>query len=675
MGNKNSFNDLSQLKNLLPDDYKSEITEEKIKKEELIMNNSHTSNIPVSRKAKAPYNFVPLNDVAVPSDSRIPDFSFYHIAEDDKKHTGYIEISAQTLTPIFIRGLLSKEDYLRLGELEKEIKRLSGEQKKQKLNEKNELLKKFFATENNKPIIPGSTIRGLIRNMVEIVSYGNFKENQQFQNQLLYFRGLADQSNLRDEYQIAMVDKDDNYFPKISAGVIKKMGKDIYKIYPARRDNEGNSIYRVNYDKNSGRVAGTTITLNEFEFEEIYFKQAKVDLHKHFRFNKNTGKKDFQYKLKYALVDKISISLHGTTPNKGYLISTGNFQNKHMHWIINEEDRSSQLEVPSKVIESYKNDANRKEEFDLLKKLENNHDGIPCFFITDNKNNVKSFGHCGMFRLAYDFDLSDHVPPTLKTNKIDIPEAIFGNEFTHASRVFFEDLKGHNVTFLTENIPHILANPKPTTFQHYVVQSDYDNKKLNHYNADGLGKISAIRGYKQYWHRSGDDWMANDKERQSLTQLTKITPVAANAEFIGKIRFENLSAIELGALLFSLDLPEGCAHKIGMGKPLGLGSVKITSKLFISNRKERYNSLLTEWNKLNERDNSNYKKEFEKYILSQIGETANSLWEVDRIMEFEKLLRNDPRPIDSNTRYMKIEGIKNNEFKERKVLPKPSEVN
>lgn len=63
----------------------------------------------------------------------------------------------------------------------------------------------------------------------------------------------------------------------------------------------------------------------------------------------------------------------------------------------------------------------------------------------------------------------------------------------------------------------------------------------------------------------------------------KMTPFKAGNRFTGKIRFKNLSAVELGALMmiFDLDGTTNSAYKIGMGKPFGFGSVRITPTLFV----------------------------------------------------------------------------------------------
>jgi hypothetical protein len=64
--------------------------------------------------------------------------------------------------------------------------------------------------------------------------------------------------------------------------------------------------------------------------------------------------------------------------------------------------------------------------------------------------------------------------------------------------------------------------------------------------------------------------------------------VKAGITFSGRVRFNNLTNLELGALLEALQLPSGCSHRLGMGRPLGLGSVRITSRLRLVDRAARY---------------------------------------------------------------------------------------
>lgn len=51
--------------------------------------------------------------------------------------------------------------------------------------------------------------------------------------------------------------------------------------------------------------------------------------------------------------------------------------------------------------------------------------------------------------------------------------------------------------------------------------------------------------------------------------------LAKGNSFHFEVHFENLSDLELGLLLYSLELQEGLAHKLGRGKPFGFGSVTV----------------------------------------------------------------------------------------------------
>jgi CRISPR-associated protein (TIGR03986 family) len=178
--------------------------------------------------------------------------------------------------------------------------------------------------------------------------------------------------------------------------------------------------------------------------------------------------------------------------------------------------------------------------------------------------------------------------------------------------------------------------------------------------------------------------------KEHFSQYTIIKPIQ-KASFKGKIYFENLSEEELGCLLFALDLQEGCAHKIGMGKPLGLGSVKITPKLFISNRNNqkekngRFFSLQSEWNHIPEskKNIEDYKNIFAKDILKK-NSNANwkNLWEHSRLNELKVMLQLNNDLNKEKLRYFEISKLTGeinnnkpdtlNEFKDRKILSQPT---
>ncbi len=68
-----------------------------------------------------------------------------------------------------------------------------------------------------------------------------------------------------------------------------------------------------------------------------------------------------------------------------------------------------------------------------------------------------------------------------------------------------------------------------------------------------------------------------------------VRPVAQGAAFWFHVDFENLTDAELALLLFTLRPLGPFRHKLGMGKPLGLGTVRIdVCGLFLIDRRERY---------------------------------------------------------------------------------------
>jgi len=562
--------------------------------------------------SKAPYNFVPLNNKVVPA-QEIPEYNKYH----QDRYTGYIEITIETKTPIYIRDTLTEEEYK---------EKLKIEEENKKRDKQKQYINPDFFSPGGLYRIPGSSLRGMIRTMVEIMSFGKFGF---FDDARLYYRGLADISSLRKEYQNHMSSFDKNSKKsqyKMSAGILIKRGFN-YFIIPAKGFRQ----------------------INKFEARKII--ESKGLKYQEYQF----------YKV-----------------DNGYIVVSGQMPNKKRDWLIELPATNSNLiPVPKDDIENYKSDKNRSKNVpDLLKLAEN---GVPCFYVRyrDTKNRERiSFGHTGMFRLAYDKTIGDHIPSNLKdSNIVDIPEAIFGNEKTHSSRVFFEDAyldSEPEKILLNTIIPKILSNPKPTCFQHYIEQLT-DNlynhpKNLAHYNSPNL-----IRGYKLYWHKDGKGFeeTAKDAIQKHETQYTKITPVKEGAVFKGRIRFENLSDIELGALLFAIDLPEGCAHKIGMGKPLGLGSVQIKPRLFISDRKRRYTEIFFEWNGLKDETAriTEFKSSFENHIMNTIGEKKTSLWDIDRMKELKTMLDFRNKPENNKTEYQEL-----GEFRKRKVLQKPTEI-
>lgn len=119
-----------------------------------------------------------------------------------------------------------------------------------------------------------------------------------------------------------------------------------------------------------------------------------------------------------------------------------------------------------------------------------------------------------------------------------------------------------------------LSTPRPGYVWFYLMEQS--GRVSDGLDAEDAGYVpgNAIRGRKLYWHHEP----VEEEERIDATDQNRsirdwVRP-EARAEF--EVHFENLAPVELGALLWSLDLEGEQVHRIGYAKPLGFGSVWIT---------------------------------------------------------------------------------------------------
>ncbi|MCI0396950.1 MAG: TIGR03986 family CRISPR-associated RAMP protein [Chloroflexi bacterium] len=124
----------------------------------------------------------------------------------------------------------------------------------------------------------------------------------------------------------------------------------------------------------------------------------------------------------------------------------------------------------------------------------------------------------------------------------------------------------------------ILSTPKPTTVRFYLAakngqsQNGFDDDQVDY---DAPGQV--LRGRKFYYHH-GDRLSKQEYQRAQNIRDDQNRSVKgvqkAGSRFRCIIDFENLAPIELGALLWTLEL-EGWHHRFGMARPLGFGSVTV----------------------------------------------------------------------------------------------------
>ena len=644
------------------------------------------ASVDIERAAIAPYNFVPLPSQVVPAEQREPvDQSLY----DALRHTGHISCTLTTSSPLYVRSGLTEEQF------------------RQGLEAKN-IAEFFYILDKSKPVIPGSSLRGMLRALVEIAAYAKMDKVTDVPR--YFYRAVAAKMDdpLASPYRAQL--------RNVRAGYLEQRGRDWY-IRAAQ------SIGTEAYLKVAEQYIPRSVDL--IRLHDPHYRLQVIPVS--FTTKKlKPSPRNPQGRLVIDQIDKPGIhSYSGCMLTSGNMLETsksGQRTQRKNHAVIGEAS-DGVLKIADTAVEDYRHGLS---DF-IIEQLGTNgvlQDGRPVFYCEPAKNEkeVVYFGHNPNFRLPYRFPGSeraatplDFVPPQLRNDElIDMAEAMFGfvrrnkrnKDQAMAGRVFVHDAQlmenQTDIWYSDDPItPRVLASPKPTTFQHYLVQPSAVRPELKHY-ASSPTQDTVIRGHKLYWHKGDqpDIGLPADQQQTKDTQKTLIRPVRAGLSFSFDIRFENLSDIELGVLLWVLRIAadEHYRLKLGMGKPLGMGAVRIASQLVLNNRKQRYTALFDgeSWATGNEDllppdAQTAYIQAFEKHILTESKDSSpdGKLENTLRIRCLLVLLK-WPGPQPEMTRYMEIErdrrlgiiaaadpierGQKVNEYKLRPVLPTPIQV-
>lgn len=537
-------------------------------------NFSNSKNVPQksfssNSTATAPYNFISLPEKILPSpaeenhsqilsdDDKTARKYFREYIEGTERLSGEISIAIESLTPLFIGGNGAKS---------------------------------FAPVDEKFPIIPGSSLRGMFKNIFKIVTCGAFrgrtssqKKGEDFNDEHIYFRcimgikSLPWTKDLNKVYNDRMTSmKDGKPVKNARPGFLIQTVEGKYFIAPSiyRTDRKDDKILIKEYEKKFNDHVeirnDSRVTWHDRKAYIITGSQKNLyDQKSYDRLSNDAKKKAGKQFIRFTKIDYVDWS--------------------EKHW----------LELSDDVRNSYEHDRNRKG-VDLFKcdgilkrakveeltgkKLPEIKTLVPCHFLEEG-GKVTAFGHGQCFRIPYKNSVGDLIPESLQSDIIDFADAVFGRESFWASRVFFEDAQPvTEIKALPTAAAHPLMQPNPTSYQLYLNQSG--GEKLNHWDS----RNAELRGYKLYWHNDTEDWRANDSEleldkgKSEDKRLTKdLTPLKSGSKFKSKIRFQNLSKIELGALMMIFDLngAKNSAYKIGMGKPLGFGSIEVKPQLFI----------------------------------------------------------------------------------------------
>jgi CRISPR-associated protein (TIGR03986 family) len=560
--------------------------------------------------ARAPYNFIPLPDeiIRFPHED-IPGHDSYTTGA----LTGWIDCEIETQSPTYIRGMMTEAVFAAQGL--KKPDELTVDEKERRAP--------FFASSDGEvagylqPVIPGSSLRGMIRQLVEILGYGRIRWVAD--QPKMFFRAVAAAKfdPLREPYDQLI----GRFAKHVHAGYLLQddKGGDWY-VMPARKWPTGEEYIKVK-----------DALIKEFGLPDyLDFNDPNYRPQVHavsFEPETMRGKRGPYIKLN-ALGSREAYRIKGNLVCAGNMLEAGDVgktrsPRARQVLMLLPDNKRQPVKIPEQVVKDYL-DSLTPFQRDKLSDWSSDQGCLgnlkPVFYILEN-NEVLAFGHSPNFRVpalvkdqdgrpraanAYDFVPDDHKG----RQEPDFADCLFGwveekdgPAGSRAGRVSFGDAHftgAQNGVWMEMLTPHVLANPKPSTFQHYLVQDRQEghdpdrNEELAHYGSDR--STTQIRGFKHYWHRGKQPVIeATDKEKEHESQLTRIVPLKPGVTFSCRIHFENLRPAELGLLWWALALPVGdgetYCHKIGMGKPLGMGGIAIRPTLTLTERPQRYQTL------------------------------------------------------------------------------------
>jgi len=564
----------------------------------------------------APYNFVPFSQkiaFAYKSTDELP----AHDRQDNNLLNGEVHITLKAETPVIVSD--GKKD-------------------------KNNSL--TFCKSEEKYFIPGSTIRGMVRQNMKILSFGRIVPGADLDDFRIFFRDMASGSQtinnpLKQYYCDVLQIKTENKngksisIPKeVKIGILEKSGEG-YRIRKIERE-----VIRIPRDSKLIVKFGSEDARSiRVHYREVGQQVQEIIPYKNERPNdyKNgwlhyTG--PMATKKVYSIYETEDCSGKGLEVEVNSLGSCKNRQNYCVnYWVTNnritkiepyseaavnakkgwlhyrviktvylfpeptcescaegEINENEYIELSRDDVEIYKDDyESRKSNLGSNKKFwELPDDGVqkPVFYCEYNGHIY--FGMSRFLRIGYKNSMSAglpkrHISPnnTDEAKYVDYTDSILGfsrSDCAYRSRVSFENFNRFKTGEPARPIKLFPASPKPSWFPGYVVAG-------KDYNADEF----QLRGYKLYWMREKEILPAETNENENAVTLS---PLGKNTEFKGVIHFKNLREEELGLLLWSLLLEEGCYQSIGMAKAYGYGRMSVQlNRLSVWENKELYKNL------------------------------------------------------------------------------------
>ncbi len=563
---------------------------------------------------KAPYNFVPLHkNVVIP---HWADFISHDIPFFDFQ-SGEFVLKIKAESPIFVMDGMKEKDSNEAGR---------------------------FAALNGRYFIPGSSVKGMIRSVLEIMTFSKMKNK------------VKD-----DRYAVRDFGNKHIYNPSQIAGQVRSG-------WLRWREDGEYELQECQYNRIETRNIRPRVRYTLAANESCKEKEKSASI-KYENFEADNGRLSGQFKRDQDNNDPHRENAYlqcneGENGEPGTIVFTGQPSRRKKYDFIFMNSQKEAFLLDKKVIDNfffayYDHDDTRSScDWKYWKEKLNNHERIPVFFRYDDprKKTVKDIGLSMLYKIVYKKSIHEAVKNTQKdVEGIDFSEAIFGHvdEITNRAlkgRVYFgHALAGKDSQEDSEVHAHVLSSPKASYYPTYIKQGSQFPSRYNTL-MDGDAEIA---GWKRYPIHKNNSPTSNTLSAGQENVAVRFKPLVKDTEFSCTVRYHNLRKIELGALISAVTFHNSqggtCFHSLGLAKPLGYGKVSVTIE------------------GMSEEDQKEYMKGFEAYM--DVSLPPDKRWHMtDQIKELFAMVTEPAEDNGDILRYMDI-GMGNggrNEFNEAK---------
>lgn len=557
----------------------------------------------------APYNFVPLSDKVF-----YPDWAeqVSHDVPFEDALCGYLDLCITAQTPLFVRNGHKRSE------------------QEAPASEKSENFKSFSCNPDGDYFIPSTSIKGAIRNVLEIISFGKMcniadkrysTRDLHSKKYMEFFRNHEIHCGWMTQVDDTIIITDNGIPGRISHDDIDKLlGTDFCSIMKDSRNLQNDSHRTASYKY---KLAQQTYYTNTFSIVPLPADKAKVD-NRTFVKQDSNGEKGT---LVFTGQPGIRKPKDKFKKGEGKLFEFIFFDRIHQTFTIDAR-KDDGLYKDFEFI--YKD----SEDWKFWKKRMQNGDKVPVFFASAGEE-LLHFGLSYLYKLPFPKRIKDYLFQEHKKDAFDLAECMFGTvrqqtEKSLKGRIMFS----HAVCtegWECEEISPYMNGPKPTFYPFYLQQNGQngmmtDGNKLVAFKTM-LERDAKLKGWKRYPVHKENQWFPIPDGQEENTNPS--IPLDAGSKFECRVYFHNLKRLELGALLCALELRKGCVHSIGFAKPFGYGACEIN----IQNIKADFSINTDE-----------LKNEFESFMESQIEGYTKSpqLRELYAMMRLsnEELLKN-----------------------------------